>query len=411
MNILFLTIGFPESTNNRNIYTDLMEEFKCAGNNVYIATARERKYKKNTELIKENGLNILRIRTGNMQKTNFFEKGITTIRIEGQFIRSIKKHFKHVKFDLVLYSTPPITFSRVIEFIKSRDNALSYLLLKDIFPQNAVDIGIMKENSVVYRFFRKKEVKLYKASDFIGCMSEANVDFILKHNDFIERSKVEVCPNSIKPINVVKDENEENIVKNKYGIPTKALTFLYGGNLGKPQGIEFLIQMLDSNKNREDVFFLIVGSGTEYTKLQNFMDENKYFNMKLYNYMSKEDFDELVKACDVGMIFLDRRFTIPNFPSRLLTYQEFSKPVIAATDPNTDIGSIIEGGEFGFWCISGELEEFNNKLNYMITNKDVLEKMGINSRRYLENHYTVSIAREIIMNHFKIDQDEDNNEI
>jgi len=37
------------------------------------------------------------------------------------------------------------------------------------------------------------------------------------------------------------------------------------------------------------------------------------------------------------MIFLDYRFQIPNFPSRLLSYMAAGMPVIVATDPNTDM--------------------------------------------------------------------------
>lgn len=73
------------------------------------------------------------------------EKGISTLMIEGQFLRAIKKHFNDVTFDLVIYSTPPITFEKVILFIKERDLANSYLLLKDIFPQNALDLNMFSK--------------------------------------------------------------------------------------------------------------------------------------------------------------------------------------------------------------------------------------------------------------------------
>ena len=58
----------------------------------------------------------------------------------------------------------------------------------------------------------------------------------------------------------------------------------------------------------------------------------------------------LANSCDVGLIFLDKRFTIPNFPSRLLSYMQASMPVLAATDVNTDIGKVIEEGESDIGC-------------------------------------------------------------
>lgn len=403
MNILFLTIAFPERINERNLYTDLMQEFKSKGHCVYVATSREKKYRKGTNLSIERGINVLRIKTGNLQKVNFIEKGISTLLIEKQFIYAIKKYIKSVKFDLVIYSTPPITFEKVIKYVKGKDNAKTYLLLKDIFPQNAVDIGILRKSGIIYKYFRNKEKHLYKISDYIGCMSQANVEYILKNNDFINLNKVEVCPNSIKPINILRDYDTRKQIRDKYGIKKDSIVFIYGGNLGKPQGIDFLIKVLESNKNKNDMFFLIVGNGTEYDKIKRSIVEFNANNIKLYSAFPKEEFDDLMQICDVGMIFLDERFTIPNFPSRLLSYMEFSMPVIATTDINTDIGDVIINGNFGMWSKSGDIKAFNNNLNFMCNRKKI-ERMGCNSRKYLLSNYTVSLAYGIIMKHFKEDK-------
>jgi len=398
LNILFLTIAFPESVDDRNLYTDLMQEFKERGHCVYVATSRERKYEKSTVLSMENGINVLRIKTGNLQKINFIEKGISTLLIESQFVYAIKKHIKEVKFDLLIYSTPPITFGRVIKYIKNRDNAKTYLLLKDIFPQNAIDLNIIRKNSLIFKYFRHKEKCLYKISDYIGCMSEANVKYVLKNNEFINSIKVEVCPNSIKPSKELKSNNKKQS-REKYGINADSIVFVYGGNLGRPQGIDFLIKVLKTNNNRIDIFFLIIGSGTEYGKLKKSIADLNSKNIILYSALPKDEFDNLIQVCDVGMIFLDERFTIPNIPSRLLSYMEFAMPVIAATDICTDIGDVIVKGEFGMWSKSGDIDAFNNNLSNMCSNA-MLEDMGSNARKYLIDNYTVSTTYEIIAKHF-----------
>jgi hypothetical protein len=154
-----------------------MHEFGKKGHRVSVVTSIEKRYNTPTALSEENGIHVLRVMTGNITQTHIIEKGISTVRIESQFIQAIKKYFAGVKFDLVLYSTPPVTFEKVIKFIKKRDKAISYLLLKDIFPQNAVDIGMMRRGSLMWRWFRHKEKNLYKHSDYIGCMSQANVKF------------------------------------------------------------------------------------------------------------------------------------------------------------------------------------------------------------------------------------------
>ena len=402
MNILFLSISRLEKISGRGIYTDLIREFKNRGNNVYVVSPEERWYGKRTEFSKENGINILRIRTGNITKTNLIEKGISTLLIEKQFLNGIKRYFNNVKFDLIIYSTPPVTFEKVVGYVKERDNAKSYLILKDIFPQNAVDLGLLKKGGIIHRYFRKKEISLYKLSDFIGCMSQANADYIISNNPFLKQVNIEVCPNSIEPVDInVISKEEKNKIRENYSIPNDAIVLIYGGNLGKPQGIDFLISVLISNKNREGIYFLITGSGTEYLKLKKHMDRTGYMNAKLYPYLSKEKYDELVQACDIGMIFLDSRFTIPNFPSRLLTYMEFSIPVLAATDVNTDVGKTIMEGEFGYWCESSEIYKFNEILERLCSNRELLIQMGKNARKYLYGNYIVSKAYDIIVNHFK----------
>lgn len=264
MNILFMTIAYPK-TDEQNIYSDLMGEFVRRGHRVYVACTSERHNEQETKLTVENGSSILRVRTGNLTgRVSLIEKGYTTITLEYVIKRAIKEHFKKIKFDLIVYSTPPITFVQAVDYFKKRDNARTYLLLKDIFPQNAVDIELMNDNSLMHKYFRAKEKSLYRISDYIGCMSQANVDYIINHNPFIEADKIEICPNSIEPLDININAVDKINIRNKYGIPEDKTVFIYGGNLGKPQGIEFLMQCLKANENNNEAFIVIAGSGTEY---------------------------------------------------------------------------------------------------------------------------------------------------
>lgn len=401
MNILFLTISHITDLNASGIYTDLMREFRDKGHEVYIVSPIERKYKSPTFLKKENDITLLKVKTFNLQKTNFIEKGVGTLAIEFQFYSAIKKYFTNIRFDLILYSTPPITFTKVVKNIKKRDQAKSYLLLKDIFPQNAVDLEVLSIRNPIYWYFKKKERNLYKISDVIGCMSPANVFYLKNQNPWLQHKPIEVCPNCIEPLNDFVGLTEKLEVRKKYGVATESFVFLYGGNLGKPQGLDFLLTVIQNSQDLMNVFFLIIGSGTEYPKLKRWFDKNKPRNAQLFESVSKADFDLLVQSCDVGMIFLDRRFTIPNFPSRLLSYLECSKPVIAATDKNTDLGSIIVENGFGLWSESGNLQAFRENLIYLTSDINRLKIMGEKGRKFLEENYHVSNAYSIIMNHFR----------
>lgn len=397
MNVLFLTLLDFDSLDERNIYTDLLREFAKHGHDLYVISPVEKRKNQKTKVLKTDKATILKLRIGNTQKTNTIEKGISTIGIEPQFIAGIKKYFSDVKFDLVIYSTPPITFCNAIEYVKKRDGAKTYLLLKDIFPQNAVDIGMMSKSGlkgIIYKVFRNKEKKLYRISDYIGCMSQANVDYVLKHNPEINPEKVEICPNSVEVVDMSVDEETRREIRGKYGIPPEKKVFVYGGNLGKPQGIEFMIECLKSQSNNEDVYFLVVGDGTEYGKIESYVVNDKPSNVRLMKRLPKEDYDKMVAACDVGMIFLDHRFTIPNFPSRLLSYMQAKIPVLAVTDPITDIGKVIVDGGFGWWCESNRVSEFSRV--FKLTCCANLTEMGNRGYCYLLENYFVERVYKLI---------------
>jgi glycosyltransferase involved in cell wall biosynthesis len=403
---------------NRGIYSDLLRKFRDEGHNVYILSPEERGHGSwftvhGLRLIEQDGVHILSVKTLNLQKTNVIEKGIGQILVENQYKRAIKKCLNNVKFDLILYSTPPITFPKVIAYLKRKNpQAQSYLLLKDIFPQNAVDLGMLtvsvhgswftvhgwieRAKYQLYKYFRKKEKNLYALSDYIGCMSPANVEYVLKHNPEIAAEKVEVAPNSIE-LDVRCKKEDVRGIREKYNLPTDKPIFIYGGNLGKPQGIPFLIECLEANSDRTDCHFIVVGSGTEHYKLESWYRLRNPKAVTLLDKLPKEDYDMLARSCDVGMIFLDHRFTIPNYPSRLLPYLENKMPIIAATDPNCDTGKIAEENGYGFWCESNSVEAFTAIVDKMIHSDR--NAMGEKGYEFLCKNYLVSNTYQAIIKH------------
>lgn len=399
VNTLFLTLAGFNSIYEHGIYPDLMREFVRHGHSVSIISPIEAREGVSTHIVEEDNARILRLKIGNTQKTGIIQKGISTVMIEPVFKKAIQQYFSDVRFDLVLYSTPPITLVSAVEYVKQRDSAKTYLLLKDIFPQNAVDIGIMSTvgiKGILYRHFRIQEERLYAISDHIGCMSPANVKYLLNHNPEIDACKVEVCPNSIEVIDKSIDAESRKTIRLKYAIPLDKKVFVYGGNLGKPQDIPFVIECMKACADIEEAFFIIIGSGTEYGLIEEYVNHSEQQNLKLMQFLPKNDYDTLVAACDVGLLFLDHRFTIPNFPSRMLGYMQAKLPILAVTDLNTDVGKTIVDGGFGWWCESDDPNAF------VILVKDICftnqSETGEKSFAYLCNNYSAEQAFCIIAN-------------
>lgn len=401
MNILFLTTGRMDNIEQRSLYPDLLRCFRDKGHNIYTVSSYEKREGRETEIINENGAHMLHVKIGNLTQTNKIEKGFSTLRIEKLYLNAIKKHFSNIKFDLVMYSTPPITLVKVIEYIKERNHCQTYLLLKDIFPQNAVDLGMLRKTGIrglLYRFFRYKEKRLYKISNHIGCMSQANVDYVVANNTEVKSEKVEICPNCIDVTDMSVNGATRKTIREKYNLPQDKKIFIYGGNLGKPQGIDFMINCLRSQIYNEKHFFLIVGAGTEFDKIQAYIDKEMPSNVKLLKRIPKEDYDSMVGACDIGLIFLDHRFTIPNFPSRLLAYMQAKLPVLAITDSHSDVGKVIVDGGFGWWCESNDVDGFSELISKIDSEKLAIKKDAEYS--YLVDNYSVERAYNIIMKHF-----------
>lgn len=399
MNVLFMTIGTFDNIEEGGLYQDLLRYFRDNGHGVYVASANERRNGQPTHIVNSGTAKILKIRTGNITKSGLIEKGIATVMIGSQYTAAINKHFGDVKFDIILYSTPPITLAETVRKIKKKSGAFTYLMLKDIFPQNAVDIGLMKTSGpmgLIYKSFKKQEKNLYKYSDKIGCMSQANVDYILKHNPEIPKEKVEICPNTIDKSNIL-SVVDKNAVREKYSIPSDSTVLLYGGNFGKPQNVPFVVKAIDSLKSENNIHFVMCGSGTDFHLLEEYKaneDSNK--NLTVINGLPVNEYRELASACNIGLLFLDYRFTIPNFPSRLLDYMNQGLPVITATDPNTDVGQTAVDGGFGWITLSNNPEEFASLVkeiqNNIKTQPDYLSVMSENGKKYLEENFTTKVA-------------------
>jgi glycosyltransferase involved in cell wall biosynthesis len=398
LKVLYIATSFPEPNKGATIYTDLAEALHEAGHEITVAVSEQARNKKHTEMKKERGFDVLRIVTGNYYDVGFIEKGITTLKIPILMKKGIKEYLGDRKFDFILFEAPPVTNAGLVAWAKKQFSCPSYLMLKDIFPQNAIDLGIIKENGFIHRYFKSKERKLLQTADFIGCMSNANKAYVLDHNSWIDSSKIEIFPNTKKITNDIKVNTFP--IRERFGIPKESCVFLFGGNMGRPQYIDLLCEVIKGCKNENEMYFLFVGRGTDRYKLEQTIKENQIDNALVIENLPRIEYEQITKECDVGLIVLDPRFTIPNYPSRILSYMEYGKPVLAATDKVTDLKELIEEAECGEWVWSGDVKAFINKAKEMVKSEK-LKIMGDNGRKYLEEKFNIKYSVEILESHFK----------
>lgn len=395
MRIVYLGIGYPVK-NDQNIYTDLMKSFLSHGHTVTVVCSNETNQGPGYTREEEHGIDVIRVKTNSVVgNTSLIAKGLATLSIDWRYLKTVKKALRKNAFDLILYSTPPITLTATIKYLKKKFKVPTYLMLKDIFPQNAVDIGMMGSNGILHKYFRNKEKNLYRLSDYIGCMSEANIEYLLTHNSYIAKDRVSLCVNSLKDIRI--PENDKIAIRKKYGIPEDRVVFVFGGSLGRPQGIDFLIEFLKTQTDKSDRFYLICGKGSEAARIEDLANQQDSSNIKYYKWIPYEEYDALSNACDVGLILLDHRFSIPNFPSRLVTLLRNGMPILAATDRSTDVGKKIVENNCGWWCASDSVEDMKRTVDLICNSKECLGEYADNARVCFKQYYTNEITYEQIM--------------
>lgn len=395
--ILLLTLAWPIK-GQTNIYKDLMDEFFDNGHEVFVLTTLERRFGKKSLFYTDNGIKVHRVACGNITETGYVEKIVSLLLLNRLFISTDNRHFDNVFFDIILISTPSITLSSVAYKLKKRHKAFLYLLLKDMWPQGAVDAGVLKKNWPIWRFFRYHEKKMYKTADKIGCMSRAAIQFLLTNNPDVESRKVEVCPNSLR------ENQHQHLDKkpllNRYNIPSNKLLIIYGGNISLSHGFDFLLECIDHVKTN-NVHFVIVGSGTHFNKVKITINEKNLDNITLLKRLPYTDYRKLLACADFGIVLLNRQYTVPQFPSKAIDYLRLGKPVLSITNNNADIGSIIENNRAGFAITSYKKKDFAEIIEKIISNPEVINQASHKAKDLFKREYTTRVCYNRIMNSYK----------
>jgi glycosyltransferase involved in cell wall biosynthesis len=349
---------------------------------------------KESVIVIENGIEVLRVKTLPIKNVSNIRKGIANVILPYQYERSLEKFYNGAKFHLIIMATPPITLGSLAARLKKKHNAQVYLILRDIFPQNAVDLGFMKSGSSIHKFFSKKEKNLYRTADFIGCMSQANIDYV-RQNGEVTTDKLHILRNwqYLNEDSVV----DIDVIRNKYDILNK-FAVVFGGNMGKPQQLENVIELALACKVNTDIIFILLGEGVAMEKIKKELIVRELNNVRIYSSIPKLEYQSLLKACNVGLISLHEDFTIPNIPSKALDYWNLGLPILASIDRATDFGHVLDETQSGLWSYAGKHEELYDSLFKLYNNKELRKRMSDNGKIYFKEYLTPEMAYSTIVN-------------
>jgi glycosyltransferase involved in cell wall biosynthesis len=376
---------FPNRTSCAVQMRDLAVEFLRQGHEPVVIVPSD-DITKGWNVSQLDGIDVYQLASFKVTNVNFVRRGIGELLMPFTMLFTLMcAKFPSSKVDLVVWYSPSIFFGPLVWFLKLRSSCKGYLILRDIFPEWLVDLGIMKKG-VIYYFFRAVARFQYSVADCIGVQSHSNLAYFEKWLDSNQKT-VYVLDNWLSE----QRQNFEGypLVENIF--PGRKI-FVYIGNMGIAQDMDILIDLADELRDRADVGFLFVGRGTEKERLGKLSQEKSLNNIFFHDEIDSEAIPGLLEQCAVGLIALDPKHKSHNIPGKFLSYIKAGVPVLARINPNTDLEHLIRGEILGEVYTGDDAKPFSICAMKLLDNESSLKEMSTNGKAYFRANYSVSAA-------------------
>ncbi len=375
----------------KQIHDLSVEILRCGHEVTVLTTAHD--ISQNLEISTENGVRVVRVRTPRIKGASHLRRGLGEIRISAIVWRKAGGFLSKHPADLIVFYSPTIFFGELVSRLKAMWHCRAYLVLRDIFPEWAVDAGVLKRG-LIYRYFRKKEIEQYGAADFIGVQSEGDLGYFGRNFGY-GRFQLEVLPNWM---NLAESRLAKTEYRLRLGLVNR-IVFFYGGNVGVAQDIDNLLRLAASLAGDSRIFFLIVGEGSEVRRLEKTIVERRLPNIRRLPPVEQRDYIAMVSEFDIGLISLDRRLKNHNIPGKLLSYFYSGIPVLASINPGSDLFALVEGRQTGICVVNGDDEGLRAAALQLANDVTLRRLMGRNGRLLLEQKFSVEAAAQQILRH------------
>lgn len=383
MNILFLFVWLPHLSEENNIFSSLIHEFKHQGHNVLVSS-RDQSGRKSSEVVEENGIKVLRVVSHPFTGVaNPIKKALAYQEYCIKQRHLIKNFFGNEKIDLVISHSLPPELAWVVRGVKKQFKCPFYLIQTDFLWQDAVAFDYFRRNNPICWYYRFWENRMMKLANYIGCPTKGNIDFILKEYPNMNKDNFQLLPFWQKPTdNVLPDvsvKERDPKLKDKFIV-------VYGGSIGAAQRIEHMIELAEVCKNERGIVFLILGKGAYLPVIKQMAEEKKLDNVVFKEFLPQKEYLALLATCDVGMIILHEKMATSNFPSKSLSYFNMKVPILAALDYSTDFGDYLVEHNAGLWAHSDDIPALKDKLMLYYNDRKLLDEIKNNAYKlYIEN--------------------------
>jgi glycosyltransferase involved in cell wall biosynthesis len=296
------------------------------------------------------------------------------------------KYLKKIKFDIFSSFSPVITVWFFVLFQrKVEKKALFYF---DFFPIHHFQINKIK-SAILQKVLYFIEASLVKYFDFVGCMSPKNIDYFVKYFSY-EREKVYEVPLWYKNSRIQKNEVESTEFKKRLGVNPSDLLLLFGGQLEKGRGIEFLCELAkEITLKNIPATIIVLGKGSLESLILN--ASNKFDKIKYLGSVSKSEYKKFLELVDIGLAITVGGVDVPTYPSKVIEYSAASLPILANIESTSDISDILHKYDAGFVSNSGDMNMFLFDLSKLL-DRNILKKMSLNSYNLFLSRHNIPTA-------------------
>lgn len=391
MRIFILSVCYPPMIiSGAKLIYDLAKELSALGHEVTVITLDEGQQVPIATSIEE-GVEVVRIRSGKIRQASRVTRAISEIRLSEVIWKAGKTFFEARTCDLLVGYSPTIFWGGLSERLRALYGCRRYLILRDIFPQWAVDAGLLNRHGLVYWYFRRQELRLYRSFESIGIESAANLPYFSALRP-VHRG-VEVLYNWSK----VEGLHRKSFgLRERFGLKRKVI-FVYGGNLGVAQDMNNILRLATSVQDQTHLFFVLVGEGSEADRIGREIERLHLQNVLLLPPVPQEHYMEIIGECDVGLITLKKDLKTCNIPGKILGYMEMRKPTLASVNPGNELTKIIGDHEVGEVCINGDDAQLREAALRLAADPEKRKAMGERAFALLKEKFDVRAAAKQIL--------------
>lgn len=333
-----------------------------------------------------NGVRVLRLKSPKTKDVGYIRRTIAEFFMPYfMWMRYLMSPLSSEKLDGVIWYSPTIFWAPFVKRLKRNSSCKGYLILRDIFPEWALDLGLIRKG-IAYRFFKWIEASQYKIADTIGVQAGKNIEYFKSWPQFNSKN-IEVLQNWLS-------ETQASIcsisVSDTFLAGRKV--FVYAGNMGVAQGIGIVLDLAESLLDREDIGFLMVGRGSEYADLKRRASNCNLKNMIFFDEIDSVEIPALYSQCSVGMVILDSRHKTHNIPGKFLSYMQSGLPVLAKINPGNDLVDLINEANVGSVYTGSSVQELRTLAEALVNRLSEDKEINLRCKKLAKELFSTEVA-------------------